>query len=380
MKITFFDFTTMIGGATKGSIYLLQRLRDRGVDVGVIDVYGSCQEHIAEVKDNHIPFDILHPKAKNTVIGFNHNFYKRLISIFSQIPAFIKILLSLFVVLKNRKTNFILINNEKSLLFVALLKKILGYKIILYYRGEAKTEQISALFTKLINTSVDIIYCHSKIAIINLKELGIKKDIIYLPNCIPTSKLLQLGTHQRNNNEFKVFLCSGRVVEEKGYHTAIEAIKILNDRNIKIKMFFPGLIVDEIYFNKLKEFIKNNALNNQVEFCGWIDDIPASLIEMDCMVLPSYTEGFPRSIIEAMLLKVVVCATPVGGIPEAITNGKTGYIFDVNNSLELANYLNILIQDKVNYDLIAQSAFDFAISHFDERVNTDIFITGLNRI
>lgn len=377
MKICFFDFTTMVGGATKGSIYLLQRLEKKGLNVSVIDVYGNCSEYIEDVKNANIHISILNKKDNNVVIGHNNNKIKRFLEVFKQLPSFLKILANLIIQIKKQKPDYVLVNNEKSLFFLSMAKKFSKFKIVLYYRGEAKKSHISSRFINLINNETDVAYCHSMKAISNMKIYGIEKNINYLPNCIPMKTVNVFLKNKKNMGDIKVLLSAGRVVKEKGYHTAIEAIGVLKRKGYNIKLILPGLIVDEDYTKILENLIDEYNLKESVIFIGWVNNLTEVLSTVDYMVLPSYTEGFPRSIIESMLLKIPVCATPVGGIPEAIFHGKTGYLFDIDDSSNLADSIQNMIDNPEKTKVLIQNAYDFAIEIFDEDKNTEVFLRNL---
>jgi glycosyltransferase involved in cell wall biosynthesis len=89
----------------------------------------------------------------------------------------------------------------------------------------------------------------------------------------------------------------------------------------------------------LKELIKASLqeedLTARIDLPGWIshDDLPTYLNQLRLLVLPSYTEGLPNIMLEAMACGTPVLATPVGAIPDVIIDGKTGFIME-NNSPE----------------------------------------------
>ena len=74
-------------------------------------------------------------------------------------------------------------------------------------------------------------------------------------------------------------------------------------------------------------------LNNKVELTRWIphDELPDYLNELKLLILPSYTEGLPNIMLEAMACGTPVLATPVGAIPDVIKDEKTGFIMEDNS-------------------------------------------------
>jgi glycosyltransferase involved in cell wall biosynthesis len=124
----------------------------------------------------------------------------------------------------------------------------------------------------------------------------------------------------------------GRLSEEKGVLNFVKAIpEILKERGeIKFLIGGNGQLLDEI-----KKYLIESNLNSKVKLTGWIShiELPDYLNELKLVVLPSYTEGLPNLMLEAMACGTAVLATSVGGIPDVIKDGDTGFIME-NNSPE----------------------------------------------
>lgn len=379
MKICFFDFITLVGGATKGTVFLLERLKKQGIDAEVINAYGTCLEYLDDLKGSKIDYTILIDEIEKTTIGFSDNRLRRLFEIFMQIPIFLIIFKNLFLTLFRIKPSHVMVNNRKSLLFILPFKFIFKFKVIYYNRIELNKSQLSKILIFCMNNFVDYLLSHSKNAILNMKKYGITKKALYLPNCVKINpKLLVKKSKKIDSNTFEIFLNAGRIVREKGYHTAIYAVNELKRRQYNVVLKLPGIVTDQDYFEELMLFLSQNNLTETVKFCGWLDEVQQEIFNSDCMILPSYSEGFPRSIIEAMLLKVPICATPVGGITEAIIDSETGFLFDVNDFISMADKIEILITQNETRKNIVNNAYLFALQHFDESLNTEFFINNVD--
>src|SRR5699024_6986422 len=83
---------------------------------------------------------------------------------------------------------------------------------------------------------------------------------------------------------------------------------------------------------KTKNFIKSFKENKNIIFTDHVDNVNDYLGVSDVFCLPSYREGMPRSIIEAMAMKNAVLATNIRGSKEEVLHNETGFLFDVRNS------------------------------------------------
>lgn len=386
MKIYFFDFTVNFGGAPQGSLYLMSRLKDAGYQVGVIDVYGNCKEYSNKAKEYNLDHHILLKKYKKMTIGYNGKPIRRILSMLSQSFTYIDILVNLRKIISEKKPEIIIVNNEKSLFFLKIIQKIINFKIILYFRGEGIPEQLPQRFVKSLVSDTSHVVAHSKVAIENLKNAGIPhKHLSFIPNCIELERfsLPNKGTSLAKYKKTKLILAAARLTEEKGHHIAIEAVNKLKQQNIEVDLLIPGVIAtgfDDSYLKYLNNLITKYQLEDSVHFIGWRDNLIEDIIQCHVVVLPSHTEGFPRSVIEAMIHKVPVCATPVGGIPEAITHNKTGMLFDIDDSEQLFINLKKLIEDDGLYQDIVSNAFMFSKNYFHPSNNTRGMIEVLNKV
>lgn len=152
--------------------------------------------------------------------------------------------------------------------------------------------------------------------------------------------------------------------DRKGIRQLIDAIK-LNQRK-EIKFVFAGM-------GKLEYIVKDIYKKNEnVEYLGIVDnkDLPQVFNEAKLLVLPSKSEGLPNIILEAMACGTVVLSTKVGGIPDIVKDGVTGFLMEdisantilenINRALYDANLKKISLtsQKFVNKDYSLDSAIE----------------------
>lgn len=122
----------------------------------------------------------------------------------------------------------------------------------------------------------------------------------------------------------------GRFDGGKGVNDLIEAIPLIMEERNDIKFILIG---DGPLFGKIKNQVKNHVISQKVELIGWVDHkrVADFLNELTLLILPSYSEGLPTIVLEAMACGTPVLVTPVGGIPDVVRDEKTGFILRTNS-------------------------------------------------
>lgn len=136
----------------------------------------------------------------------------------------------------------------------------------------------------------------------------------------------------------------GRLVPVKGHAILLEALRILRDSNHNVKLLLIG---DGPLRGHLEAEVKRLGLVHTVIFAGHQEQSYDFINMMDIFVLPSFHEGIPMVLLEALALKRPVVASGVGGIPEVVSHGTSGMLVSPGNDGELAAALRELVQDQV---------------------------------
>jgi colanic acid/amylovoran biosynthesis glycosyltransferase len=130
---------------------------------------------------------------------------------------------------------------------------------------------------------------------------------------------------QEPPKESRQLLCIGRLCEQKGQLLLLDAMKQLREDGIHCKLILAG---DGPMRKEVEHRIAEYQLSKSVEITGWIssEQVKALLLESRGMVLPSFAEGLPVVIMEALALRRPVISTYVAGIPELIQHDKNGWL------------------------------------------------------
>ena len=166
------------------------------------------------------------------------------------------------------------------------------------------------------------------------------------PVNIEEDKINELYKEFNLKEDDKVITFIGRLVKEKGVIDLLEAFNNINfNDGKKVKLLIVGDVAQNERDKDTKEKIENYKANPNIIFTGYREDINSILYITDVFCLPSYREGMPRSIIEAMAMECAVIATDIRGSREEVIDGKTGFLVPVNSINTLKGKFKKLIED-----------------------------------
>ncbi len=168
-------------------------------------------------------------------------------------------------------------------------------------------------------------------------------------------------------------VCVGRICEQKGQLLLIEAVNKLHHSGIKVYLTLAG---DGEMRLEVETLIKQYKLESYITITGWIssDEVKAQILSSEVMVLPSFAEGLPVVIMEAMALKRPVISTYVAGIPELVSHQENGWLCAAGDVDSLANMMSEAL--KTNKTKLKRMS-DLAYAKVVSRHNVDQEATKL---
>jgi len=218
-------------------------------------------------------------------------------------------------------------------------------KIIYHHHGAAfmhEYESFSKKWKKRLKKifeELDLVIVLSNSWRDNIQQIAPKANIAVIPNSI---NLPRLQEKQISSPLQLTFL--GLIGDRKGMFDLLKVVKKLIDNGYQVRLNIGGN--GEI--TRLLKELRKLGIADSVKYCGWIQDKEKDLLlrKTDIFVLPSYAEGMPMSILEAMSYAIPVVTTNVGGIPELVIDGETGYLIDPGDLDALYKKISFLIQNK----------------------------------
>jgi len=137
-------------------------------------------------------------------------------------------------------------------------------------------------------------------------------------------------------------VCVGRLCEQKGQLLLLGAMKMLADRGVDFELVLAG---DGEMRTEIEQLIEKYQLASRVRITGWIssDQVRKEILAARALVLPSFAEGLPVVIMEAMSLRRPVLTTYVAGIPELVKHEKSGLLFEAGSVEALADAIQNLL-------------------------------------
>lgn len=171
-----------------------------------------------------------------------------------------------------------------------------------------------------------------------------------------------------------IFLMLSRILVDKGVKEYVEAACIVKNKYPNAKFLLAGMIDSNPSALTLDEL---NLLNNRnfVKYLGEIYNVKKVIASCKYYVLPSYREGLPRSVLEALAMGRPIITTNVPGCRETVLHKTNGLLVNARSSKSLANAM-IKILKKKNKEIkyMSKASLDLAKNKFDvEKINSYIF-------
>jgi glycosyltransferase involved in cell wall biosynthesis len=194
-------------------------------------------------------------------------------------------------------------------------------------------------------------------SIISEKKICILNNMIEKPDFVK---------HYLPNRLITQFLFLGKIGEYKGIFDLLEVIKENKEYLVDKFVLYVG---GDGKTAKLNKFIEKNALQDLVKFEGWVSGEKKKelLASCDVYILPSYNEGLPISILEAMSYGMPIISTNVGGIPEIVTN-ENGFLIEAGNKQQMLECISYFFTHLQDMEKMGRKSSEISANFYPENV------------
>ena len=177
-----------------------------------------------------------------------------------------------------------------------------------------------------------------------------KAKLRYIPNSVNTDVFIpnkDLARKEREKLGFSaqdtLFICVARLSAEKNHQTLLKSFAAVKAKNPKMGLILVG---DGPENAKLKEFVYLHHLEKDVCFAGEVSNVYPFLLASDIFVLPSLEESLPISLLESCSCALPAIVSKVGDMPQVVEHGKSGFVFNGEDSLLLSVLMAELSENK----------------------------------
>lgn len=370
MRLLFYNFTINYGGGPQYVVHLA-KLLSLNHEVHIVDAYGFCVPYLEAIRQAGVTVHILCPGESNVFIGGGG--LRRCFNAARQLPQFLTLRKKLRHLFDQIQPDAAWAVNEKSLTFLALSQTRRAIPLFLFVIGWSKADTVSWWLRYLMRKKTAGVVAVSKATMDELRKLSIPDSKLHLGlMTVEFDEIRQLAQVPLDNPPSgdrypRILMLAARPTYEKGLHVAYDAVGRLKQRGYNPALWITGAMPTGST-NRYIQFLQDKASQLNIEenvfFLGWQSNLPAVIQACNMGILPSYTEGFPRIILETMLLKKPVIATPVGGVCESVINFQTGLTIAVGDDSDLADKIELLIKQPDLQKKLTDRAFEFIYLNF----------------
>lgn len=252
---------------------------------------------------------------------------------------------------------------------VIKISKIFKKKSVLHLHGsefevfyKSSSKHVKKLITDIFMMS-DCVIVLGERWLNFIKKIAPEANIQVFNNAVKVPKYTV-----KYNKECTNILFLGVLIKRKGIYDLIEAINLLNHMDItnkkKVKFIIGGTGKEE---EGVRSLIMKYNLNNCIDMVGWVDGTKKEKLLKECnvFVLPSYNEGLPIAILEAISFGIPVISTTVGSIDEAVIHNSNGYLFKPGDIGTLIKYICKILEDDSEWRKFSKESKNIAYSKFN---------------
>lgn len=297
--------------------------------------------------------------------------------------ADLKTLGSMYALIKKIKPDYVLSYTIKPVIYgtlAAWLAKVpnryalitgLGYAFQNVEYGSKRS-----FFQKIVHGLYQQALSHShKVFFQNPDDLKLFQDLKLLQPNLPTVVVNGSGVNvtdfnvlpfpvNTQNNPKLSFLLIARLLGDKGVREYAEAAKLIKQQHPDVEFHLVGWI-DENPAAIQQQELDTWLADARLKYWGKLSDVRPAIAESSVYVLPSYREGTPRTVLEAMAMGRAIITTDAPGCRETVIQGENGFLVEVKSVTSLVNAMQEFINNPALIEQMGQRSREIALNKYD---------------
>lgn len=179
---------------------------------------------------------------------------------------------------------------------------------------------------------------------------------------VPERTVIEKYIGRKLSPETRVLVTIGELSRRKNHRLAVDMMEEIKDLNIILLIGGDGA-----ERSNLQKRIAEKGLENRVFLPGYIQEVKQVLAEADCYVFPSYQEGLPVAVMEAMAAGLPIVAARIRGVTDLIEHGQGGYLVQNFDPTDFAVKVRRLFTEKVGQDAVPRSIRRFQMGQWNQK-------------
>ena len=238
----------------------------------------------------------------------------------------------------------------RDLMYLAVAKA-LGARVLyqvhggeLPHRFFARSRMLTGFLRKTLMVP-DLVVVLAQCELAAYREFVPQQHVVVLPNGIDCRAYAALPLVRSSAEQPLHLLYVGRIARDKGLYELLQGVRLAHELGVDTRVIVAGHGTEE---GRLRRYAQALGISARVCFIGPVfgADKIKLLSGSDVLLLPSYAEGLPYALLEAMAAGVPVIATPVGAIPDVMTDGIHGFLVPPRDGKAIAEALAVLAGDR----------------------------------
>lgn len=260
-------------------------------------------------------------------------------------------------------------------LFLLVLRLFQRRRILVFFRGWdkrcvraiARSKWKCGIFRWVYGYAARVLVLGSDF-VDDLHNLGLDPEAIHRITTMFDGRLFRGVQPGRKAPGVRIIFL-GRLVASKGIYELLEAFRRISSDDTDLKLMIAGDGEDR---QRAEDWCRSNGIQDRVRFAGRVSGIEKAqlLLDSDIFVLPSYSEGCPNSMLEAMAAGLPLVVTAVGGIPDVVEDGVNGFFVSCRDPDSIEVTLRKLLADPSLRESVSIENRQTAWQHYEATVVT----------